>query len=179
MIGKDQDPGTEREYVLKCKIKGIKQSYYEAIDDKRRETASFVLVPDLEPTDAGMCMDTYLPDVGTICLDCNEISDIKFHKCPECGSERLKNEWTEVPARLGGRVNSFSRLALQRKNSYCDKHHFFVMSSGVEDELKDLEGQEIEIRVMKAEDDYLCDHAPTVDKEVRHGARDALPNIHR
>jgi hypothetical protein len=163
----DTLPGTDREYELACTVEIIHSSYFEIADGKRHEAKTVILKPRLEPTDASRFLATYLPEVGTYCLKCHE-ADLRFDqiKCPGCGSDQIKTEWTEVVGWIGHPVHSPSRLALLRKNNYCSQHHLFVMGSGAESDLLDHDGKEIHVRIFKALDDHEADMAKSVNKTV-------------
>lgn len=163
----DTLPGTDREYELSCEIEVIENSFLEVADGQRHIAKMVILKPRLEPTDASRFLATYLPDVGTYCLDC-QAQDLRtdFTKCPECGSEKIKTEWTEVVGWISHPVNSPSRLALLRKNNNCSQHHLFVMGTGAESDLLEHNGKEVNVRIFKSLDDHEADFAKSVDKEI-------------
>jgi hypothetical protein len=165
----DALPGTNLEYNLICKVWVQNRSYTEISDGKQHEATMVMLLPRLETTEASRFLMTYLPEVGTICLGCNT-DGLRADqlKCPECGSERIKTEWTEVPAWLASPVHSPSRLALLRKNNYCSQHHLFVMGTGAEQDLMEFDGKEIHVKIFSSYDDHEVDQAKSVEKTVKN-----------
>lgn len=160
--------GTEREYNLKCRVKIINQSYTEEADGKQHETRSVVLVPDVETTESMMFLSAWLPEVSKICLDCgNEDIRMSYTKCPKCESEKIHLGWSEVPSFITSPVNSPCRLAVLRKNQYCTDHHLFVMSSGVEDELLNMDGKTVLVRTFEGTKDEICDAAPSITRTAK------------
>jgi RNA polymerase subunit RPABC4/transcription elongation factor Spt4 len=160
--------GTEREYNLKCKVKVINQTYIEEADGKQHETKSVILIPDVENTEAMMFLSAWLPEVSRICLDCGfDMLRIQETKCTKCGSEKLHTGWSEVPAFITSPVNSPSRLAVLRKNNYCNEHHLFVMSSGVEDELILMDGRTVYVKTFEGTKDEICDMAPSLNRTAK------------
>lgn len=160
--------GTERHYNLKCKVKKIRQTYREIDDGKQHETTSVILVPDVEQTEAMMFLTAWLPEVFMICIDCgNENLKAGDQKCNKCGSQKVKLEHTECASFIGYPVNSPCRLAVLRKNNYCDQHHLYVMSTGVEQELLNMEGKLISVTTFKGTEDHLVDKAPSITRTVK------------
>ena len=64
--------GHEKDYHLKCKIKIVDHYYTEPSDGKRYATTAAFLVPDVDATETSRFLDAWLPEIGTICLDCHE-----------------------------------------------------------------------------------------------------------
>jgi RNA polymerase subunit RPABC4/transcription elongation factor Spt4 len=164
----DALPGTNLEYNLICKVMVQKRSYTEISDGKQHEATMVLLLPRLETTEVSRFLTTYLPEVGTMCLSCHT-DGLRADqlKCPECGSEKIKTEWTEVPAWIAHPVHSPSRLALLRKNNYCSQHHLFVMGTGAEQDLMDFDGLEIHVKIFSSLADHEVDQAKSVDKTVK------------
>lgn len=162
-------PAEKLEYNLKCKIKVIRKSYKEEADHGQLHEANMVLlIPDFETSEASRCLYAYLPDIGTLCMSCGYERITPFSdKCPKCASKAIKTEHTEVPAWIAYPVDSPSRLALLRKNSICTQHHFMVMSTGVEDELLNLDGRQIHVRVLSLDQDVITDSARSVNRTRR------------
>lgn len=157
----------DREFDLKCKVKVIHQAYKEVADGRQHETTSVCLVPDMEATETWMFLTAWLPQAGTICMACENIDlNIGSDTCPKCGSSKVKTEHNECPAFVTYPVNSPCRMAVLRKNKYCTEHHLFVMSSGVEEELRHMDGKQVNVRVFPASMDYICDAAPSVTRTV-------------
>lgn len=160
--------GTDREYELVCKVKVIERYYYEISDNKRHKAKMVLLLPRLETSEAGMFLNAYLPEVGTYCLNCQATDLLMDHrKCPECGSENVKTEHTEVAAFIGYPVLGPSRLALLRKNNYCVQHHLFVMGTGAEQDLLDKDGKEVHVKIFNCLSDGEVDTAKSVEKQVK------------
>lgn len=160
--------GTEREYNLKCTVKVIHQSYVEEADGKQHETRSVVLVPEIEATEAMMFLSAWLPDVSKICVKCShDVIRMNENICPKCGSDQIHLGWSEIPAFVTAPVNSPARLALLRKNNYCEDHHLFVMSTGVEDELIHMEGKTVYVKTFEGTKDEICDAAPSITRSVK------------
>lgn len=165
----DQQQGTHKEYDLLCTVEVQKRSYVEITDGKQHEDTMVILKPRLETTQAGRFLMAYLPDTGTVCLKCHaEGLRADQTKCPECGSDQIKTEWTEVPGFIGSPVHSPSRLALLRKNNYCSQHHLFVMGTGAEQDLKAFDGKEVHVTILSALADNEMDNAKSVNKQVKH-----------
>ena len=161
--------GTDREYDLLCKVEVQKRSYTEIADGKQHEATMVLLKPRLETTEASRFLMAYLPEVGTVCLKCDaEGLRADQIKCPECGSDAIKTEWTEVPAWIASPVHSPSRLALLRKNNYCSQHHLFVMGTGAENDLMDFDGKEVHVKIFSALADHEVDNAKSVEKTVKN-----------
>lgn len=160
--------GTEREYDIKCEVRVFRHSYKEIADSRQHETKSVALIPDIETTEAMMFLNAWLPSTFKVCLDC-ESSNLKANdvKCPKCGSKNIKMEWTECAAFISYPVGSPCRCAVLRKNDYVDKHHLFVMSSGVEDELLNLNGRYVYVKIFEGTKDYMADSAPTINRTVK------------
>lgn len=161
--------GTEREYNLKCRVQVIRQSYVDSeVTDQLQETRSVVLVPEIESTESMMFLSAWLPEVSKICLDCgNEDLRMSNDECNKCKSTKIHLGWSEVPAFITSPVNSPSRLAVLRKNNYCDQHHLFVMSSGVEDELLNMDGKTVYVKTFEGTKDEICDTAPSLNRTAR------------
>lgn len=168
----DKQTDDYREYNLICKVKVIEQSYYEVVDDRQHETKSVLLLPSMEATETWRFLTEYLQERATYCHDCaknNTLTDnlpMDTRKCPVCASENIITERTELPAWIPHPVNSPCRIALLRENNYCPQHHIFVMSTGVEDKLINLDGKKINMTVLKPTDDAVCDNAPSVERSV-------------
>lgn len=161
--------GTDEEYNLICTVEVQRRSFYEIADKKFYDSNMVLLLPRLETTECSRFLTTYLPDVGTLCLDCKE-TDLRADqiKCPHCGSERVHTEHTEVVGWLADPVHGPSRLALLRKNNYCSQHHLFVMGSGAEQDLMDCHGKEVYVKIFSSLDDNLADTAKSVEKTVQN-----------
>lgn len=159
---------TNQEYHLKCKVKVINQSYVEVSDGRRHETKSVCLIPDLEASETWRFLTAWLPEASVVCLDCRA-GDIDFNadKCPYCDSLRIYREHSEAPSFVAYPVNSPCRMAVMRKNKYCAEHHLFVMSSGVEADLRNMDGKTINVVVLPASQDEVCDSAPSVTREAK------------
>lgn len=165
----DMLPGTDKEYDLICRVKVVRHSYRELDDGRTHETQMVLLLPRLETTEASRMLVTYLPDVGTYCLDCYEDGlNIEHIKCPACGSERVKTEWTELPAWIAHPVHSPSRLALLRKNNTCSQHHLFVMGTGAEKDLLEFDGKEVHVKIFSSLEDNIVDQAKSVEKTAKY-----------
>lgn len=164
----DLQPGENLNYELKCRVKVIKQSYTEIADGRLHETKSVILLPDIESTETSRFLATYLPDVSCFCLDCRSENVRIYHtECPECGSENLKREHTEVPSWIAGPVNEPCRLAVLRKNNYCKQHHMFVMSTGVEEILKNMDDRFVNVKILDILQDNVCDTASSVNRTAK------------
>jgi hypothetical protein len=164
----EQSPGENREYNLICDFEVINQSYHELADGRRHESETIVLIPNLESTETSRFLMTYLPDISTICLDCkNDELRIYSETCPKCGSKRIHTEHTEVPAWIGAPIHSPCRLAVLRKNSYCNSHHLYVMSTGVESEFKQMPKRKVNITILSSLEDNICDTAPSVARTAK------------
>lgn len=160
--------GTESYYELKCKVKVVRHSFKE-IDDKRvHETKSVFLVPNSESTESMMFLMAWLPDVSKVCLDCGyDAVRVDEDKCKSCESERVKLEWHECPSFIAYPVNSPSRLAVLRKNNLCSDHHLMVMSSGAEQDLLNMDGKDVLVRIFPASEDAICDSAHTINRTAK------------
>lgn len=163
-----QVPGEEKEYNIKCKVQVIRQNYEEIADGRTHEARSVILLPDLETSEASRMMMTYLPEISSICMACNN-EDLRFDhtRCPKCDSDQIAREHTEVPAWIGGPVHSPSRLAVLRKNNYCNQHHLFVMSTGVENDLAELVGRTVYVTILPTSEDDICDTAKSISRTVK------------
>lgn len=163
----DVPDGTDKEYNLICKVSVQKRSYYEIADRLNHETFVVLLLPRIETTEASRFFVTYLPDIGTICMACKK-DDLRadHQRCPHCDSEAIKTEHTEVVGWLAHPVDSPSRLALLRKNNYCGQHHLFVMGTGAEKDLLEMDGKEIHVKIFSSLEDAEADNAKSVEKEV-------------
>lgn len=167
-IKKELPMGERREYNLRCKVKKIHQSYKEITDGRRHETDSVILLPILESSETSRFLITYLPDVSTVCLSCgNENLRIYAEKCNKCGSDKIVTDHTEVPSWIGHPVHSPCRLAVLRKNNYCSQHHLFVMNTGVEQDLLNMDGKYVNLTVLSTAEDEICDTAKTVNRTVK------------
>lgn len=162
-------PGTDLEYNLICKIQVQHRSYTEIADGKQHEATMVLLLPRLETTEVSRFLMTYLPDIGTVCLGCNA-DGLRADqlKCPECGSEAIKTEWTEVPGWIAHPAHTPSRLALLRKNNYCSQHHLFVMGTGAEQDLIEHDGKEVHVKIFSSLADHEVDQAKSVEKTVKN-----------
>lgn len=165
----DQVQGTGKEYNLLCTVEVQKRSYTDILSGKQHEDRMVILKPRLETTEASRFLMTYLPDTGTVCLKCDaEGLRADQNKCPECGSDQIKTEWTEVPSWIAHPVHSPSRLALLRKNNYCSQHHLFVMGTGAEQDLLPFDGREVHVTIISSLADAEMDNAKSVQKTVKH-----------
>lgn len=164
----DLQPGENLNYQIKCKVKIITQSYMEIADGRMHEATSVLLLPDLESTEVSRFLATYLPDISCVCLDCNN-DNIRIYntECPKCESENLKREHTEVPAWIAGPVHEVCRLAVLRKNNYCEQHHMFVMSTGVEEILKNMDGRIVNVKILDILQDNACDNASSINRTAK------------
>lgn len=161
-------PGEKREYRLKCKIQVINQNYKEISDGKQHETKAVLLLPDLEASETSRMLMTYLPEVSTICIDCgNDDLRIYHTECSKCKSTKVKTEFSEVPSWIGSPVDGPCRLAVLRKNNYCVQHHFFVMSTGVEEELINMDGRTVQLTVLPIKEDYVADSAKSINRSAK------------
>lgn len=161
-------PGEKRDYVLSCRVKIIEKSYIDEADGEQHQTKMALLIPNLESADAARCMVTYLPDIGTLCMDCgNERIEAFAQKCSKCGSEKIKTEHTELPAFISYPVAAPSRLALLRKNIDCSHHHFIVMSTGAEQDLLKCDGRRIQVRILSLDQEEITDDAKSVNRTVK------------
>lgn len=160
-----EEKNLKPDFVLKCKIKVIRQSYYEIANERTHETKSVLLLPDLETTEAQRLLMTYLPSVSTICTDCgNDDLRTYAHECNKCKSRQVKTEHCELPTWIASPSQSPCRVALLRKNNYCNQHHLVVMSTGVEEELIPFEGRHVEVSIFPGEYDSICDTAPSINR---------------
>ena len=157
--------GTEREYNIKCKIKVIKHFFFEEADGKYHETTSVFLIPDFEAGETAMFLNAWLPDSSTVCLDCSN-SNLMFEMktCPKCQSKRIHTPHSEVATFLPYPVNSPCRMAVMRKNNRCNQHHLFVMSSGVEDDLRRMDGKSIYVKCFPGTEDVVADSAKDISR---------------
>lgn len=155
----------DREYHLKCKVQKIRQNYVELSDKRLHEASAIVLIPDPLATETSMFLTEYLPDVSTVCLDCGT-DDLRIYytECPKCGGTKIKTEFAEVPAWIAAPVNSPCRLAVLRKNNYCTEHHLFVMSTGVEEDLKLMDGKTINLTILPLDQDAVTDAAKSIER---------------
>lgn len=159
----------EKEYNLKCVIKIIRQSYKEVSDGRIHESSSVLLLPDMEATETSRFFSVYLPDIASVCLECgNEDLRIYNENCPKCDSSRIYTEHSEVPSWIGNPVHSPCRLAVLRKNNYCTQHHLFVMSTGVEDELRNMNGRSVLLTILPTSQDEVCDTAKSFNRTAKN-----------
>lgn len=166
--GGDICPGEDLEYNLICKVEVQHRSYTEISDGKQHEADMVLLKPRLETTEASRFLMTYLPEVGTVCLKC-DADGLRADQlqCPECGSDQIKTEWTEVPAWIAHPAHTPARLALLRKNNYCSQHHLFVMGTGAERDLMEWNGKEVHVKIFSSLADHEVDRAKSVEKTAK------------
>lgn len=69
----------------------------------------------------------------------------------------MVGEHTELGAAIGQPVNGVARLALMRRDHRCSDHYLFVMTKGAEEDLKNANGREIEVRILPADQDQVLD----------------------
>ena len=166
-MGMHQLPGESREYTLECEVQKITETYKEISDGKQHETTSVILVPRVETTEASRFFTTYLPDTSTVCLDCgNEDLRVYQDQCPKCGGS-THTEYSEVPSWIAYPVDGPARLAVLRKNNYCPKHHLYVMSTGAEQDLLNMVGKKVQVKILPTLEDSICDVAKSVDRSVK------------
>lgn len=160
--------GSERQYELKCLVKVVDVSFIEVADGKQHETKSVLLIPDKDATETWMFFTAWLPEVSKVCLDCG-VDNVKIGTthCHNCQSTNLLLEWNECPTYISSPVESPARCAVLRKNSVCNHNHLFVMSAGVEDELRQLDGKTVYVRVFPGSEDHICDQASDINRTVK------------
>lgn len=159
----------DREFNLKCSIESFNYTFIDD-DGYRKESVAVALLPDLEATETSRFFNTYLPEIGTVCLDCEIDLMIGSTVCDKCGSKKIHTEnQIEVGAHLAAPLNAKCLFAVLQKNSRCLQHHLLVMSTGVEHGLieRAKESKKINITILKAADIHLCDAAPSVNKTVK------------
>lgn len=164
----EEQGGTEDTYEFNCEVKVIRQTYREIDDGKTHETKSVILIPNIEDTSAMMFLNAWLPDVFKVCTKCgNDYIKSNEYECNKCGSDQIKMEWTECPTFLGYPVAGPCRMAVVRKNNYCEKHHLFVMSTGPEEELLQMDGKKINVKVFPGTMDHIADKAGTINRTAK------------
>lgn len=161
--------GTDEDYNLLCKVEVQERSFYEIADKAFHEANMVLLLPRIETTECSQFFAAYLPDVGSLCMDCHK-TDLRADqiKCPHCGSERVHTEHTEVVGWIAHPVHGTSRLALLRKNNYCSQHHLFVMGTGAEQDLMGWHGKEVHVKIFSSLEDSRGDQAKSVEKSVKN-----------
>jgi len=164
MIEMGQKEAHHQEFHLKCKVQVVNQNFTEVADGRQHETTSVLLLPDLEATETSRFLNAWLPDLGVICLNCQEDVVMGTVKCPKCGSNKIKTDWSECPSFIGHPVHGPCRMAVMRKNNYCKQHHLFVMSSGVESDLRNMDGKTIGVHIFPADQDNICDNAADINR---------------
>lgn len=70
---------------------------------------------------------------------------------------------TELAAAIGHPVGGLARLALMRRDRRCENHYLFVMTKGAEEDLKNVNGKEIEVRLFSEDFDELLDFQKDFD----------------
>lgn len=128
----------ERHYHIKCKIVSAPMSYE---DEQSRGKAivteeMIFLVPEVS-SESMRFFGAWLPHVDT--------------------------EHFEVVAMLPHPINGPCRLSVHRGSRVVHDHHLFVMSVGVERELKKIVGSFIEIDVLPEDEDEYADQMIDAD----------------
>jgi hypothetical protein len=133
---------TERTYNLKCKIltKMIHVSDVNAKGDPIEFDRKVVyLIP--EKTSQGIAfLNAWLPDVNDT------------------------QNYFEVAAYILPPIDSPARLAVERNNKFCNEHHLYVMSKGVEDMLVNFKKEEIiKLDILPESSEDAADNARDTD----------------
>jgi hypothetical protein len=133
-----------REYTLICEVKNFIRTLNE-FNNKTGETRTedvkcVALIPNLEYTESQIFLSDWMPE-------------------PE-------KQYNEVAARLLSPINTLSRLAVCREAKEVRQPHLFVMTTGVEDALKNLDGKKIKVLILEPteENDRLLDSAPSINR---------------
>lgn len=133
---------TERRYFLTCKVAIVRFSYQDGqtTDERQQEDEIALLVPE-QSSQTDKFLDTWLP------------ADREGH--------------FELAGFIDEPVGSPVRLSIHRKGTHnCDKHHLFVMSPGVEQDLKELRGRlkfwqqnKVKVTIYGEDEEHLADGA--------------------
>jgi hypothetical protein len=130
----DCDVKTKRKYVLKCWIRKYRGQAQQGLQGGLSEYDAVLLIPEINDQ-SGKFFDAWLPDP-------------------------LESNTVEIVASMPHPVNSGCRLSVHRMDERCPaRHYLFVMSKGVEDILKHLDGQKIMITVRPETEDEVADSA--------------------
>lgn len=69
----------------------------------------------------------------------------------------VRGEAVELPALIPYPVSGFARVALMRRDERCNEHYLFVMSRGAEEDLKECNGRELEVKILDEKEDIVLD----------------------
>lgn len=133
------DP-TMREYVIRAKVKVVKQSWFQGLLGGKTEFKAALLIPE-EGDSTTMFYSAWLPDAA--------------------------NEHFEIVMEFGHPVYGTCRAAVLRQGKFYQKPHIFIMSKGVEEILVKKDGMRIEnIKILPAAFDDRADSAIDTNVEI-------------
>lgn len=157
----------ELEYNIFCNVKVIEKTFKEEADNWTQHTSKMVLlIPRFDSGEYAGFANAWLPDF------------IDHITAKEKGLN-LDEHGNEIVMRIGHPINGPCRGFVRRANKDCPKPHIFVMSTGVEEMLKEnfdkklfkifniRKNTELRVTVLPEGMDEIADRAATTERNVR------------
>ena len=166
----EETNGTEDTYHLNnVEVIELNHINYEIADGKSHETKSIILVPNPEYTETQRFFNAWLPSYYRMCLKCNEMG-IRSHQreCPNCGSDEIHEDRTEMAGKFTGpTIYDTTLLGCQRRNDLVPQHHLWVMSTGVEVDLRPYVGKKLNIKILPGTEIHKADGAKSIQRTAK------------
>jgi hypothetical protein len=135
------------EFVIKALVRVKHQGYidHQSTGKSQNEDSMVFLIP-MESSHRDYLFARHLPDCANEFLDAGQAT-----------------HHTELACSIAHPVCGLARIALMRRDRRCESNYLFVMTKAVEEDLKNCDGAEVEVRVYSEDMDHLLDSQKKFD----------------